>query len=192
MFYPEDELAARQFYHLVREELLADAATPSSLFKAVSKSLAQDKLCLAGEVTLLRTVQDERNGALSLSKAAFIVSENHANDTDSDGKRIATSENVIRQTFSDYSAVAHFWAAIQLDRLNGTESSFVEFLAIADMIRKRLDHHSVDLRHHSWQIPKFFGSFEAEWPEKGLVANLDDVQKLLKDYKARSGAGRYG
>jgi hypothetical protein len=33
MFYPEDELAARQFYHLVREELLADAATPSSLFK---------------------------------------------------------------------------------------------------------------------------------------------------------------
>lgn len=187
MFYPEDKPSAEQFSHLTTREFLAHSDVPSELFRVVTKSLKLGKLPLVGEVALLLAATMDGDHSLSLSKAAFVVSEHHSTDTDENGKRIPTSENKIRETFAEYSSVAHLWAAFQLDRLSQTESSLIDFLAIAKLIQSKINERNAQQKHEVWEIPNFLGQKIGQSPEAGLIENCQEIERLLESYASRGG-----
>ncbi|WP_162620484.1 hypothetical protein [Limimaricola cinnabarinus] len=141
MVYPECERSARQFSQIIVQENQAWIAgseyREGTLFRAVMGAVNMPLLTLVGEMAL-QLVEDHLNGkAYSKSKAAHVVHEMFAKRRTEDGGSYPREPRRLGRAFSQYSSVAHLWAAVGIARSDGRGGSSVGGRTINSMMLSR-------------------------------------------------------
>jgi len=115
MLNPNCERSAQQFARIVAEETIAKVRQsdylPGEIFKSQLDGRLISRLLLTGQAAIRVCKNFQRNGVADFSKAIHVVSELNATNKTLDGKPLATSERRLRETFSEFQASIHFWAA---------------------------------------------------------------------------------
>lgn len=115
MLHPNCERSAQQFTSILVEETIAKANDPSYQPSAILEKLVDVKLIrrlmLTGQLAQRICANHARNGDPDFRKAAFLVSELNATNKTWSGQPLPTAERRLRETFQDYRAAMHFWAA---------------------------------------------------------------------------------
>jgi hypothetical protein len=189
MYYPEDERSAEQLAVLLAEESADfDYEIPTcELTKAVHESLPQALLSLMGELAICVATNIASDGKPLISRAAHLVSENQSTNTTVEGKPLPTTPRRIRETFTNYSSVAHFWAADRLTRETNSSGELKEFLACANMFLSKFQSSRFEFEYDPWTSPVIGRPTIYEWPADGLIENPKQVEALLASYRSRSG-----
>lgn len=189
MFYPNDKRAAHQLADLLLQEFEAEEKklSLSELAETVFSKLGLGHLCLVGEMSLFIANNIRENGRPFISKAAFVVSQNHGTDKRRDGSPLPTTETALRKRFYEYSSVLHLWAAFWLQEVTPGHSNISELLSLSHLILTVLQEAEFNFSYEPWTVPMFDGLRKYEWPEGSLIENPDAVDKILEDYKSRTG-----
>ena len=207
MLFPNCQRSAHQVAQLMVDEIRAKKLDPGfrpgQLLEIVQNKLPMALLNLVGDMAIRVFTNATQGKEVSISKAAWVISERNATNTTLEGKPLPTSERRLREHFKLYRPVIHLWAASriahvhksgELDEFNPfihlwlDRPRLVQFLAHAAIVQSVLQE-ALD-EPNFWSVPSELASHLDPKTSYGIryIGDHPSVAEALGSYSARSGS----